>query len=298
MRLPAAALGLLIGLFAATVWGAQAVVARSGVVMGFGPLDLSALRFAFAAAVLAPFAWHARGRLLAIGPRRLLMLSLLGGFGNALLFAWGLTLAPASHGGTVAPITSAVAGAVLAIPLLKEWPTGGRIVALVVIVSGVLMIGWDGIAGAHPGAWRGDIVLFVAGCSWGGFTVLLRRWGVPALPGNAAVCVLSALVLVPPWLLIAGAGAVARLPWEATLVQGLSLGVLSSAVATTLYARATELMGATRAACLSAMVPVVAVILSAIVLAEPLGAAKLAGVTLAVAGMVGAVLFTGRRRAG
>jgi drug/metabolite transporter (DMT)-like permease len=298
VRLPSAALGLLIGLFAATVWGAQAVVARSGVLLGFGPLDLSALRFAFAAAVLAPFAWHARQRLLAIGLPRLLLLSLLGGFGNALLFAWGLTMAPASHGGTIAPITSAVAGAVLAVPLLREWPTGGRVAALLVIVAGVLMIGWDGIGGAHPGAWRGDIVLFVAGCSWGGFTVLLRRWSVPALAGNAAVCVLSAVVLVPPWLLVAGAGAAARLPWEASLLQGLSLGILSSAVATTLYARATELMGATRAACLTAMVPAVAVILSAVVLAEPLGAAKLAGVTLAVAGMVAAVLFTGRRRGG
>jgi hypothetical protein len=38
-----------------------------------------------------------------------------------------------------------------------------------------------------------------------------------------------------------------------------------------------------------------AVMLSVIVLAEPLGGAKLAGVTLAVGGMLVAVVFTGRR---
>jgi uncharacterized protein (DUF486 family) len=38
-----------------------------------------------------------------------------------------------------------------------------------------------------------------------------------------------------------------------------------------------------------------AVMLSVMVLAEPLGWAKLAGVTLAVGGMLVAVVFTGRR---
>jgi drug/metabolite transporter (DMT)-like permease len=55
------------------------------------------------------------------------------------------------------------------------------------------------------------------------------------------------------------------------------------------------LLGATRTACLTALVPVMAVMLSVIVLAEPLGWAKLAGVTLAVGGMLVAVVFTGRR---
>ena len=59
--------------------------------------------------------------------------------------------------------------------------------------------------------------------------------------------------------------------------------------------RAAELLGATRTACLTALVPVVAVLLSVLVLAEPLGLAKLAGVTLAVGGMLAAVVFTGRR---
>jgi drug/metabolite transporter (DMT)-like permease len=287
-------IGLAFGLAAAFAWGAQAVVARSGTVAGYTPLDLAALRYIAAGLVLAPFAWRARQALAAIGLKRLVVVAIAGGAGNALLFSWGLVHAPASHGGTIAPITAAIMGAVLGIPLLREWPTRGRVVAIGVIVLGVALIGWDGIGGEHPGAWRGDLILLCAGTSWAAFTLLLRRWRVPALAGNAAVCCLSALMLVPVWLML-GMGSVPGQPIGMTLLQMVAQGLIASALATTLYARAGELLGATRTACLTALVPVMAVMLSVIVLAEPLGGAKLAGVTLAVGGMLVAVVFTGRR---
>ena len=287
-------IGLAFGLAAAFAWGAQAVVARSGTVAGYTPLDLAALRYIAAGLVLAPFAWRARQALAAIGLTRLIVVAIAGGAGNALLFSWGLVHAPASHGGTIAPITAAIMGAVLGIPLLREWPTRGRVVAIGVIVAGVALIGWDGIGGEHPGAWRGDLILLCAGTSWAAFTLLLRRWRVPALAGNAAVCCLSALMLVPVWLAL-GMGSVPGQPIGMTLLQMVAQGLIASALATTLYARAGELLGATRTACLTALVPVMAVKLSVIVLAEPLGWAKLAGVTLAVGGMLVAVVFTGRR---
>ncbi len=287
-------IGLALGLAASLTWGLQASVARSGALSGLTPLDVVTLRFLAAGAVLAPFAWAARGMLARLGPWKLLVLVATGGGGNALLFNWAVLYAPASHAGTIAPVMSAVMGVLLAIPFLREWPTRGRVAALAVIVCGVLMIGWDGIGGEHPGAWRGDLILLVAGSSWGAFTVLLRRWGVPALGGNAAVCVASALLLLPPWL-ATGLGAVPDAPWQASALQAVMQGVLSSAVATTIYARATELMGATRASSVSAMVPVFAVLFAALLLAEPLGVAKLLGVALAVGGMLAAVLFTGRR---
>jgi len=287
-------LGLACGLTAALAWGAQAVVARSGTLAGYSALDLAVLRYFTAGLVLAPFAWWARGVLARIGLRRLLVLAVAGGIGNALLFNGGLIYAPASHGGTIAPIASAVMGAVLGIPLLGEWPTRGRVVALGVMALGVLLIGIDGITGSVPGAWRGDLLLLGAGTIWAGFTLLLRRWEVPALAGNAAVCGLSVMIALPPWLLMGG-GVVPELPFRQALLQMVAQGLIASALATTLYARAVGLMGGTRTACLTALIPVVAVILSVIVLDEPLGATKLAGVVLAVGGMLVAVVFTGRR---
>jgi drug/metabolite transporter (DMT)-like permease len=287
-------LGLAFGLTAALAWGAQAVVARSGTLAGFSPLDLATLRYIAAGLVLAPFAWRSRAVLAQIGLRRLLVLALAGGVGNALLFNWGLVHAPASHGGTIAPIMSAVMGAVLGIPLLGEWPTRGRMLAIGIIVLGVLLIGIDGIAGTHPGAWRGDLILIAGGTTWAAFTLLLRRWQVPALAGNAAVCGISALICLPPWLLLGG-GAVPHLPVGQSLLQMAAQGLVASALATTLYARAVGLLGGTKTACLTALVPVMAVVLAVVVLAEPVGPLKLMGVVLAVGGMLAAVLFTGRR---
>ena len=279
---------------AALGWSLQAVVARSGTLAGYTPLDLAVLRYITAGVVLAPFAWRARRLLVSIGLPKLLALTVFGGAGNALLTGWGVVYAPASHGGTVAPITATVMGAVLAIPLLQEWPTRGRMIAIGIMACGVLLIGWDGIGGAHPGAWRGDIILVFAGTTWAIFTLLLRRWQVPALAGNAALCGLSILLLLPVWLALGG-GSVPHQPLQMTLLQMVAQGLLASALATTLYARATELMGATRAACLGPLMPAMAVVLAMLLLDEPLGWAKLGGVTLAVGGMLVAVLFTGRR---
>jgi drug/metabolite transporter (DMT)-like permease len=58
-----------------------------------------------------------------------------------------------------------------------------------------------------------------------------------------------------------------------------------------------ELLGATRAATLSVMVPVVALLLAGLWLREQLSLLQILGAGLAVAGMLAAVLFTGRKSA-
>jgi drug/metabolite transporter (DMT)-like permease len=56
-----------------------------------------------------------------------------------------------------------------------------------------------------------------------------------------------------------------------------------------------ELLGATRAGTLSVLVPVVGLLLSAWLLAEPISLLKGLGAGLAAGAMLLAVLFTGRR---
>ena len=56
-----------------------------------------------------------------------------------------------------------------------------------------------------------------------------------------------------------------------------------------------ELLGPTRAATLSIMVPVTALLLAAFLLEEPISLLQGLGATLAAGGMLTAVLFTGRR---
>ncbi len=292
---PKILLGLAVGIACSIIWGGHAVVARPALAgQGFHPLDLAAFRYAPAALLLAPWAWAARDALARIGWKRLFVLSFFGGAPNLLLFVCALLFAPASHGGTIAPMVMPVAGALLAIPMIGEWPSRGRALALTVMGAGVLMIGWDGVAGNHPGAWRGDILLVLAGTTWSIFTLLLRRWQVPAIPATAAVTIISAILVLPVWLPWRAAE-MAQIPTGPLVVQLVAQGIALGALAMFLYARAVELLGPTRAATLSIMVPVTALLLAAFLLGEPISLLQGLGATLAAAGMLAAVLFTGRK---
>jgi drug/metabolite transporter (DMT)-like permease len=137
-------------------------------------------------------------------------------------------------------------------------------------------------------------MLFAAGSIWGVFTVLLRRWGAPAIPTVAAVSVISMLIAVPIWLPLRAEEMLdqplGRLLWL-VFAQGVMLGAGSML----LYAKSVELLGATRAASLSVVMPVMALIFAWAILGETIGWLPLGGAAMAVGGMLAAVLFTGRR---
>ena len=294
---PKILLGLAFGIACSIIWGGHAVVARPALAgQGFHPMDLAAFRYAPAALILAPLAWRARVVLARIGWPKLFALAAFGGAPNLLLFVWALIYAPASHGGTIAPMVMPIAGALLAIPMIGEWPSRGRALTLGVMGVGVLMIGWDGVTGSYPGAWRGDILLVLAGTTWSVFTLLLRRWQVPAIPATAAVTIISAAAVLPIWLPWRGA-AILALPTGPLVVQLLAQGVALGALAMFRYARAVELLGPTRAATLAIMVPVTALLLAGLLLHEPISLLQGLGATLAAGGMLAAVLFTGRKPA-
>lgn len=287
--------GLALGMAASVIWGGHAVVARLALAgQGFHPLDLAACRFIPGALMLGHLAWGARVRLREVGLAKLLVLTAVGGLGNFMVFVGALVWAPASHGGTVAPMTAPVAGALAGWLLLAEKPTPGRLAALGVMLAGVLCIGWDGLASDSPGVWKGDLLLLMAGGSWGFFGALLRRWQVPAFPAAGAIAVVSAVLVTPLWLAGPAVEFVA-LPWASQLWMIFAQGVMLGVLAMLLFTRSVELLGPTRASTLSVVVPITALLLAAIVLGEALTAMKLLGAGLALAGMLGAVTLTGRR---
>jgi drug/metabolite transporter (DMT)-like permease len=162
------------------------------------------------------------------------------------------------------------------------------------MVAGVLMIAWDGLRADAPDVWIGDLMLLAAGGTWGFFGALIRLWRLPALPAAAAVAVLSAVLVLPVWAVGPAGEFLARPAWLqgwTLLMQGVVIGVVSLS----LFARSLDLLGPTRAATLSVFVPVTALLLSWLVLHEPMGVLQLLGAAVAVGGMLAAVLFTGRR---
>ncbi|MBX9749043.1 MAG: DMT family transporter [Roseococcus sp.] len=291
---PKLLLGLLLGALASVIWGGHAVVARLALNgQGFQVLDLLFCRYLPATLILTPLAWRARHDVMRLGVWRVLLLSFVGGAGNFVIFVTAFHHAPASHGATIAPMTAPVAGALLAWWLLRERPTPGRIAALGCMLAGVLIIAWDGL-GLHPGAWVGDLMLVGAGGTWAVFTVLLRRWHVPAIPASAAVTLVSLIFILPVFLALRVEPFFA-LPTGTILWMMIAQGVLLGSISMLLFARSVELLGATRAGTMAVLVPVTGLVFSALVLDEPIGAVKILGAGLAVGAMLVAVLFTGRR---
>lgn len=291
---PKILIGLLLGMLASAIWGGHAVVARLALNgQGFHVLDLLFCRYVPASLLLAPLIWRERAAMRWLGWRRIFVLFLFAGAGNLILFATALRFAPATHGSTIAPMTMPVAGALFAWWLLKERPTPGRTAALSGMLAGVLIIAWDGL-GMHPGAWRGDLLLMAAGGTWAVFTILLRRWQVPAIPATAAVTLVSVLFVLPPFL-VYRAEAFFSLPTGLMVWMLIAQGVLLGCFSMLLFARSVEMLGATRASTLSIIVPVTGLLLSWLVLGETIGPVKAFGATLSVGAMLAAVLFTGRR---
>ena len=291
---PRILLGLLLGATASMIWGGHGVVARLALHgQGITVLDMLFCRYVPAALLLAPFAWRERAAILALGPRKLLLLTLFGGCFNMMMFVAAMTWAPASHGGTIAPMTGPITGALAAWWLLQERPTAGRLVALAAMVTGILMIASDG-TGLQPGAWKGDLLLLGAGGTWGVFTVLLRRWRVAAIPATAAVSFTWLIFVVPPFLALR-ADEFFALPAPLIGWMLLAQGVILGGASMFLFARSVEILGATRAATLSVLVPATGLTAAWLVLGEPIGWLKASGALLAVTAMLVAVLFTGRR---
>lgn len=287
-------LGLLLGASASIIWGGHAVLARLAVTaQGFSVLDILFARYVPAAMLLAPFAWRSRWQILALGPWRLIALTICGGAGNLGLFIWALQYAPATHGATIAPMTGPVVAALGAWWLLGERPTRGRIAALAAMLAGVLIIGWEGL-GLTPGAWRGDLLLLACGATWGMFGVLLRRWQLGAIAASATVCVVS-VPFVLPFFLVFSAGSFFAQPPLLLAWMVFAQGFLIGCVSMLLFARSVEMLGPTRAGTIAVLVPVIGMVAAWAILHEPIGPGQGFGAALAVGAMLVAVLFTGRR---
>ena len=106
---PRILLGLLLGAIASMIWGGHGVVARLALNgQGITVLDMLFCRYIPAAILLAPFAWRERAAIRALGPRKLLLLTLVGGCFNMFMFVSAMNWAPASHGGTTREATAEV----------------------------------------------------------------------------------------------------------------------------------------------------------------------------------------------
>ncbi len=284
---PSAA-GLAWGLLAATIWTVYSVLARLGIKSGLTPLDMTLLRFMPGALVMLPFVWRWGLRDLGgIGWRRGVVLAMLSGPVFSLLMMTGFAYAPLAHGAVIAPACQMLTGIGLSAWLARSPVTRETVTGAVFVLLGLAFMGGDALLHASGDALLlGDVLFALAGCSWGLFGALSRRWHVDALRVTGVAVVLSLAMFAPLYagwadpraLLAAAPGFVA--------LQAVAHGLGAGLVAVLAYSRAAILLGPGRAAFFGAMVPGAATLLAIPVLGEIPTALQVAGLLAVVVGLL------------
>ena len=163
--------------------------------------------------------------------------------------------------------------------------TASRIAGAVAILAGLVALGWDGLANHGELTWLGDAMFALGGLFWASYTIGSRVWRVEPLHATAVVGVLSMVLYLPGYALLAGAD-LAAAPWREIVIQAVFQGVLSAIVALLLYTRAVAILGAARGAVFAALVPTFSLLIAIPLLHETPTELQLVGVAFVTAGMV------------
>lgn len=272
--------------------------ARAGILSGLAPDDMIFARYIVAGVVMLPLlvAWG-WSDLAGIGWMRGLALFACGGVPFALLQTGGYAFSPLAHGAVIAPSTVTILSTIAAAAVLGETLTRSHIAGAALVLAGILMIGWQGIAGQSAGGmtWIGDLLFFVSSVLWATFTVLIRRWSVDAVRATAVVAVLSLVLFSPVYLAYRGVAHLAALPMVPLIVQGVVQGLLQAVLTIMAYNRSIAILGVSRAVLFPALVPALSVLIGIPAVGEVPNVLQIAGLATVSAGMIVAVGLLRRR---
>ncbi len=280
------ALAVAAGLGAMLLYAGQFVLSRWSIQRSVTLWDLAALRFGAAGLLLLPVVLrHGLAGAAGVGWGRAVMLTITAGGPYTLILFAGLSLAPAGHGAVIIPGATPVVSTLLVWWWFGERASPGRLAGLVLVVTGLALVGWPGLAGgAGERTWLGDLLFVVAGVLWGFFTVLARRWQVDPLRATAMMWTLAAVAYLPVYIVVAGARLLAA-PRGEVIFQAIYQGVGVAIVALALYSWAIRVLGASFASLFMPLVPVLGMLLAVPVLGEIPTPLQLVGVLAVSAGM-------------
>ena len=268
----------------AIIWGSALVVTKS-LLQEIGPFTAAVLRFFIAWVILAPFAFRQGYRLsLAVRPTFLLF----GLTGIALYIAMtnvGLVYTAASSAALVQAAIPAVT-TLLSVLLLKERVSRRQLLGIGLSIAGLLLVTGINMHQTGSAPLVGNLFIFGGVLAWAVYTVQGKK-----------------LVSTFPWLVITtasiSAGMLFLLPFAigelwlqglphlrgAGLVELLYLGAASSALGYALWNYGLRFLDASEAAPYINLIPVVGLLLSVILLHEPLSLIQAVGGALTLFGV-------------
>jgi drug/metabolite transporter (DMT)-like permease len=113
----------------------------------------------------------------------------------------------------------------------------------------------------------GHLFFFIAALVWAIYVMVFRRKGMDGLHATAIAAVTSAIVYLPIYMIFLPKGLGAT-SWGDIALQGFYQGVLTSAFGVFAFNRAVVLLGTAAGAALSALIPVITLVLALVLLGE------------------------------
>ena len=273
---------------AAVLWGGS-IVAQKLALSGFSAVEASVLRD-IGGIGDSPCHVVVAGRHLGQADQadvRMLGLLGLGVLGNHLLILMGLKYVSGAVGGVIigsSPVVTALLSALLIqdVPLRAVWAGG------LLSFAGVGLVSVAGFQAAGDQPLLGSLLVFLGVVSWALYSIgsrkLMERHS--ALTVNWATLLVATVIQIPLlWtdrkMLDAGLESVSTADW-------MALGYLvlfATAIAQQAWLFGVKGIGPSRASVLGNLTPVAAIVLSAMLLKEPVGTSEILGIVLILAGV-------------
>ena len=272
------------------IWGIPYFLIKVALV-DLSPAVIAGGRIALGAAVLLPIAWH-RGVLKPVLAHK----------GAIVAFAVCELVVPFSAVSVAESwISSSLTGVLIAtVPLvvaviaplfgIRERIGPRRVIGLAIGFAGVVaLLGIDRLSGAQQ--WLGAAVAFfaVVGYAVGPLIVQRHLAGIDELGATAASLSIASVVLAP----FAFYFAPTAMPSMSSIASVVTLGVICTAVALMLFFYLIHSAGASRAAVVAYINPLIAALLGVMVLDEPFGPGLVIGMSMI---LFGSWLATSGRR--
>ncbi|MGH6982990.1 MAG: DMT family transporter [Stellaceae bacterium] len=277
--------GVVSGLLVVLCWAGWVVATRFAVTTQLRPVDVAFLRYLAPAVVLLPVLVRRGFGPRQIGVARTAMLVAGAGLPFLLVASTGMKFAPASDVGTVMVGTMPVFVAVFSALVSRERFDRIRVFGFLLVVLGIAGIAAHGLFDFHSGAWRGHLLFLAGGAMYAAFTVTFRRSGIGPWHAAAIVNFYSLLLIAPVYFLVCGPRVLSAPPGE-VVTQAFMQGVVAGIMALYFYGDAIRRLGASRAAVLGALTPVVVALVGVPLLGEIPNAVAWAAIFAVSAGVV------------
>ncbi|QBY02547.1 DMT family transporter [Rhodophyticola sp. CCM32] len=256
--------GLFWGAIAVAVLSGSLVMLRLGVKTSLTPFDLAALRFGVASLLLCGVIWQRGWALEKLGVLGVVALITCNGAPYIMVLSFGFEFAPASDAGAINPGLMAVFVGILGWIVLGETMRPAKVAGILAVLAGTALF-TDLLSFRQASI--GHLVFATTGGMWASYVIIVRKTNVPALHATAIVAVGSALSFLPVYFILCG-GQILQAPMRDIAAQAVYQGALTGALAVFAFTKSTEYLGASAGAALTALIPIVTLVMGAAFLGE------------------------------